>query len=238
MNSNKDDNPPKSIPFEEKESGDDLKHELEAEFDGDLEEFLNEILGENLDDEEDQIEWDGSKAELVPDEDVEKFEDNLAGIKISYVLRKKEIYYALCSSKSYKKVKIRLIVESMISCIMSAVFFITFNMERNWLTLIFAVLCLLLSVIIWISAWYSLNKNARRLTNRERIQMEIYPSLIEMGKDESKWIIPLDGTVSCRKVNHLFVLQTDKTHITILPLRCIDPSVLPDVEAIILSGTN
>ena len=59
----------------------------------------------------------------------------------------------------------------------------------------------------------------------------------EMGKAEQKWVIPLDGTVKCRKTNHLFVLQTDSTHITILPMRCIEPSVLPDVEAIILSGT-
>ena len=62
-------------------------------------------------------------------------------------------------------------------------------------------------------------------------------SLIEMGKEEDKWIIPLGGTVKCRKTNHLFVLQTDPSHITILPVRCIEPSVLPDVEAIILSGS-
>ena len=77
----------------------------------------------------------------------------------------------------------------------------------------------------------------KRLTSGEEVQMEIYPSLIEMGKAEQKWVIPLDGTVKCRKTNHLFVLQTDPTHITILPMRCIEPSVLPDVEAIILSGT-
>ncbi len=76
------------------------------------------------------------------------------------------------------------------------------------------------------------------MTDDEEIQMEIYPSMIEMGKHNNKWIIPLDGTVTCKKINNMFVLQTDKSHITILPLRCIEPSVLPDVEAMILSGTN
>ena len=104
--------------------------------------------------------------------------------------------------------------------------------------MIFAILCLILAAVIWPASWYNVKKNAKRLTSGEEVQMEIYPSLIEMGKEEQKWIIPLDGTVKCRKTNHLFVLQTDPTHITILPVRCIEPSVLPDVEAIILSGTN
>lgn len=201
---------------------------------------------EDLEDMEEQVEWDGSEAELVPDEDAEEFEDNFAGIKISYVLKEEEIYDALRASKSYQRAKKRLIVESIIACIMAGVFFVMFGIEStsiysvgvNWLTLSFAVICLILSVIIWPSARYSLHKNAKRLANNEEIQMEIYPALIEMGRDMDKWVIPLDGTVACKKTNHLFVLQTDKSHITILPLRCIEPSVLPDVEAIILSGTN
>lgn len=194
-------------------------------------------MEEELEDGEIEIEWDGSEAELVPDEDAEEFEDNFAGIKLSYVLKEDEIYDALRSSKSYRSAQKRLIAESIISCIMSGVFFAMFAIQMNWLTLIFAILCLILAAVIWPAAWYNIKKNAKRLTSGEEVQMEIYPSLIEMGKAEQKWVIPLDGTVKCRKTNHLFVLQTDPTHITILPMRCIEPSVLPDVEAIILSGT-
>ena len=184
-----------------------------------------------------EIEWDGSEAELVADEDAEEFEDNFAGIKLNYVLKEEEIYDALRSSKSYKSAQKRMIVESIISCVMSGVFFTMFAIDINWTTLVFAILCLILAAVIWPASLYSVRKNAKRLTSGEEVQMEIYPSLIEMGKEEDKWIIPLDGTVKCRKTNHLFVLQTDPSHITILPVRCIEPSVLPDVEAIILSGT-
>lgn len=81
---------------------------------------------EELEDGEIEIEWDGSEAELVPDEDAEEFEDNFAGIKLSYVLKEDEIYDALRSSKSYRSAQKRLIAESIISCIMSGVFFAMF----------------------------------------------------------------------------------------------------------------
>ena len=223
MNSSKGDIPPRSTEFEEAY----------------LQEQTNmQEPEENLEDRENQVEWDGSEAELVPDDDAEDFEDNFAGIKISYVLKQEEIYDALRSSKSYKSAQKRLIAESIISCIMSGIFFTMFGIQMNWLTLIFAILCLGLAAIIWPAAWYNIKKNAKRLTSGEEVLMEIYPTLIEMGRGEHKWVIPLDGTISCRKTSKLFVLQTDPNHITILPLRCIEPSVLPDVEAIILSGTS
>ncbi len=221
---NKGDNPPRSLQEEEAY----LQEEANMQ---EVEEEEEPETGEI------EIEWDGSEAELVADEDAEEFEDNFAGIKLNYVLKEEEIYDALRSSKSYKSAQKRMIVESIISCVMSGVFFTMFAIDINWTTLVFAILCLILAAVIWPASLYSVRKNAKRLTSGEEVQMEIYPSLIEMGKEEDKWIIPLDGTVKCRKTNHLFVLQTDPSHITILPVRCIEPSVLPDVEAIILSGT-
>ena len=221
---NKGDNPPRSLQEEEAY----LQEEANMQ---EVEEEEEPETGEI------EIEWDGSEAELVADEDAEEFEDNFAGIKLNYVLKEEEIYDALRSSKSYKSAQKRMIVESIISCVMSGVFFTMFAIDINWTTLVFAILFLILAAVIWPASLYSVRKNAKRLTSGEEVQMEIYPSLIEMGKEEDKWIIPLDGTVKCRKTNHLFVLQTDPSHITILPVRCIEPSVLPDVEAIILSGT-
>ncbi len=213
---------------------------------GDTPEDNNLFEDYDLEESEELVEWDGSEAELVLDEYAQEFEDSFAGIKISYMLKKEEIYDALKTLKKYRRAKKRLIAESIISCIVAGIFFVMFGLELNsmysvginWMTLAFGIVCLALAVIIWPAARYSLNKNAKRLTDDEEIQMEIYPSMIEMGKHNNKWIIPLDGTVTCKKINNMFVLQTDKSHITILPLRCIEPSVLPDVEAMILSGTN
>ena len=84
---NKGDTPPRSIQDEEEY--------LQEEAD------IKEVE-EELEDGEIEIEWDGSEAELVPDEDAEEFEDNFAGIKLSYVLKEDEIYDALRSSKSYR----------------------------------------------------------------------------------------------------------------------------------------
>ena len=81
---NKGDTPPRSIQDEEEY--------LQEEAD------IKEVE-EELEDGEIEIEWDGSEAELVPDEDAEEFEDNFAGIKLSYVLKEDEIYDALRSSK-------------------------------------------------------------------------------------------------------------------------------------------
>ncbi len=84
---NKGDTPPRSIQDEEEY--------LQEEAD------IKEVE-EELEDGVIEIEWDGSEAELVPDEDAEEFEDNFAGIKLNYVLKEDEIYDALRSSKVIK----------------------------------------------------------------------------------------------------------------------------------------
>ncbi len=201
-------------------------------------EVLDTLEEEVFEEETETVEWDGSEAELVPDEDAEDFEDSFAGIKLNYALKQEEIYNALRSCQSMRSTRKKLIAESIIACIMAGIFFAMFTLQHNWLSIVFGILCLILAGIIWPLAQYSVQKNAKRLTTGEEVQMEIYPDLIEMGKGENKWSIPLNGTVKCRKTNGMFVLQTDQTHLTVLPMRCIEPSVLPDVEAIILSGTN
>ena len=76
---NKGDTPPRSIQDEE--------GYLQEEAD------IKEVE-EELEDGEIEIEWDGSEAELVPDEDAEEFEDNFAGIKLSYVLKEDERFFS------------------------------------------------------------------------------------------------------------------------------------------------
>ena len=162
---NKGDTPPRSIQDEEEY--------LQEEAD------IKEVE-EELEDGEIEIEWDGSEAELVPDEDAEEFEDNFAGIKLSYVLKEDEIYDALRSSKSYRSAQKRLIAESIISCIMSGVFFAMFAIQMNWLTLIFAILCLILAAVIWPAAFplhvvYIRSKQRINIVHRAVLDMILIP---------------------------------------------------------------
>ena len=87
---NKGDTPPRSIQDEEEY--------LQEEAD------IKEVE-EELEDGVIEIEWDGSEAELVPDEDAEEFEDNFAGIKLNSCFKKKMKFTMHCVLQKVVKVR-------------------------------------------------------------------------------------------------------------------------------------
>ena len=50
------------------------------------------------DESEEAVEWDGSEAELVLDDDAADYEEPQTGVKLSYTLREEEVFHALGKS--------------------------------------------------------------------------------------------------------------------------------------------
>ena len=194
--------------------------------------------------EEEPVEWDGSEAELVADDDAAEYEETQTGIRLSYILRREEILDCLKTADFCKTSGKRAKLETVILVILTLVFLGTYayrtfvQHQDDVNSLIFAGVCVLVMAVVWIVPAIGLRAQAKRLANGKEVDLEIYPDIIEIGKGDGYWEIPLDGTSLCTQRNNLIILTTPDGKMLILPLRSVEPNVLPEVQAMIVAGTR
>lgn len=188
--------------------------------------------------EEEPITWDGNEAELVADDDAAEYEDQNTGIRINYTLREDEIYECLKRSGFIKTTGKRAAVETVILGVLAVAFFAAYLVQKITDPLIFSVICLLLIAVIWIVPYQGIKKKARRTADGKEIKLSIYPDVIEIGEGSGYWEIPLDGACEWSRQNNMIFLYALKGRILILPLRSVEPAVLPEVEAMIMAGAQ
>ena len=188
------------------------------------------------DETEESIKWDGSEAELVADEAAE-YEEQQTGIKLSYILRQNEIVEGLKKSGFCKTIGARAVIESMILAAAAVVFLVTYFMKNDARSLPISIICVLFIAVIWIVPQQGMKRRAKELADGKEIHMEIYPDSMVIGEGENRWELPLDGNCECEQYKNLFMIYY-KEHTIILPLRTVEPAVLPEVQAMIISGTT
>lgn len=198
--------------------------------------LLDETVEELEEEETDGVEWDGSEAELVADDDAAEYEEQNTGIALKYTLRRDEIFRVLMKTQ-YTQARIALsVVATLLGIVMAVVFFVRAAGGRSEFAPLGAV-CLVVVFLIVPSPVFSIRNSAKKSADGNEIRMEIYPDHIEMGGARNSWEIPLDGTVECSTLQGLIVLYIGK-NMVILPLRCVEPAVLPEVQAMIFAGTR
>lgn len=188
--------------------------------------------------EEDAFGWDGSEAELVADETAELFEEQHTGIKLKYVLTRAEVFRALLKVR-YTTSRIAL---SVIGVLLSAglmVYFllqlqVTKNADYSYFSFVSALMLFLIGVVPLLK----IQREAAQAANGQEVKMKIYPDFIEMGHGTQKWEIPLDGNTERVVLQKIFILYINEKNMVILPLRCVEPGVLPEVQAMLLAGTR
>ena len=158
---------------------------------------------------------------------------------LNYVLHEKEIFESLKISGFCKTMGKRAVIETIILLILTVIFVISSIFNKNYDSLFFAVISLLLIGIIWIVPRQGMKNKAKFLANGKEIHVEIYPDEIQIheGKN-SEWNILLDGSSECTIMDHIFIIKTPKDQILILPMRCVEPVVLPEVQAMLAAGTQ
>jgi hypothetical protein len=189
-------------------------------------------------DEDEPVRWDGSEAELVADDTAQLFDEQHSGIKLQYSLTSKEVFMALIKSQ-YTETRIALsAVGIILSAALMIYFLVQYNVTRSQSLASLAFVCAVL--ILFIGVWPSLNMriHSKKYADGKEVKMKIYPDHIEMGHVESKWEIPLDGTTERAVFQNLMILYIGSKNMVILPLRCVEPAVLPEVQAMILAGTQ
>lgn len=197
--------------------------------------LLDETLEELEEEETDSVEWDGSEAELVADEDAAEYEEQNTGIQLKYTLKQDEIFRVLMKTQYTQRRILLSVVAALLGILVAAVSFIRVSEGQGGYTVL-GVVCLALILIAVPSPIVHMRSSAKTAADGKEIRMTVYPDHIEMGT-QNTWEIQLDGTVERSVLPDLIVLYIG-SNMVILPLRCIEPAVLPEVQAMIFAGTR
>lgn len=190
---------------------------------------------------EENPEWDGSEAEYVSDDDAEEYEIPETGIKISYALTQEEVYKCLYHSNIIKTKGRRAAVESVILGIAGVLFFVVYFSTRsqyNGYNLFFGVICLLMIAAVWLVPHWYLKNMARMMTDGKTVEAEIYPTHIDIGREDGAWTIELDGSAQIEEFDNIIMIVRSDEKAFAIPERVIEPEVFNEVSAILLSGTE
>ena len=205
---------------------DDISHELEV---------LDNIpkITENPD-------WDGSESKLVSDDDAEEYEIPETGIKISYSLTPDEMYKCLYHSRFYKTKGSRAVIQSIIFAFAGLIFLLTYfftDSQYNQYNLFFGILCFFMIAVIGLVPHFHMKSLARLMADGKTVDAEIYPTHIDIGKDDGAWSIELDGKAEIAEFDNIIMIYTDDEKNFAIPERVIEPEVYNEIKAILLSGT-
>lgn len=213
--------------------------ELIKEITEELKQAENSSIQEDENDE--NPEWDGSEAEFVEDDNTAEYEIPETGIKLSYSLSCDEMYKCLYHGNGFKTKGARAVMQSIILAIAAAVFFVTYfvtQSDYNSYNLMFGIICLVMTAIIWIVPHLHLKSMAKMMADGKIIEVEIYPTHIDIGRDDGAWSIELDGTSEIDEFDNIFMIYTAKGQSFAIPQRVIEPEVYNEIKAILFSGTN
>ena len=205
---------------------DDISHELEV---------LDNIpkITENPD-------WDGSESKLVSDDAAEEYEIPETGIKISYSLTPDEMYKCLYHSRFYKTKGSRAVIQSIIFAFAGLIFLLTYfftDSQYNQYNLFFGILCFFMIAVIGLVPHFHMKSLARLMADGKTVDAEIYPTHIDIGKDDGAWSIELDGKAEIAEFDNIIMIYTDDEKSFAIPERVIEPEVYNEIKAILLSGT-
>ncbi len=187
------------------------------------------------------------KTELVPD-DAEAYEEQHTGIRISFCPKEEEAYECL------KKV-VRTLERGRKSTMRTAsftLFAVAFAAagvhSGEWWFYAFAAACVAAAAYTAASPNRTYRRLAREYSGGGTIRIRVYPDRIQIARNGKAREIPLNGTSECAQIGDalaLFVPQKGPRSageiyrpVLILPLRCVDPGALPEVQAMILAGTR
>lgn len=192
--------------------------------------------------EEEPVEWDGSEAQLVLEDDAAEYESPQTGIRLSCDLKEKEIFEALRRFPFTKRAGKRAVIEAVLLLLASGLFFYQYFWMKTGQAVFLAVACIILAGVVLFVPWLGRRRMAARMEKDPRkshVEMEIYPDSIDVGSGEGQWEIPLDGSCEMEEYkNMLLLFPRGRNAMVILPLRCIEPSVLPEIQGMLFSGTS
>ena len=201
-------------------------------------EVMSAEVQDSQEDEAQNSGWDGSESEFVEDDDAEEYEEQYAGIKFGYVLRKEEIFECLKHTGLFRANNTRSIVEACLFTVLAVMFFILFFATGSNFNVILGVISVGLVFASLLMPRFFVGFNADKLTTGKKLSVEIYPDEIDVDGGTTSWKIPLDGSCAFEEFNEMFLIHLPQEKLFIIPARAIEPDLLADVQAMIVAGTT
>ncbi len=190
---------------------------------------------------EDNPEWDGSEAELVADDDAEEYEIPETGIRLSYVMTRKEMYECIQHTGLFKTRGKRAVLESVVFGLASVGFWMAYFLrDGEWknMNLFFAIFCLVMILLIWLVPFLHIRSLSRNAADGKTIHAEIYPDHIDIGEGSGAWSIDLDGNCELSEFENIFMISLSDGRNFAIPERVLEPEVYNEVQAILVAGTR
>ena len=198
-------------------------------------------LVENEEEEEPQnggeAQWDGTEAEYVEDDDAADYEEPLTGIKLTYVLKHAEVFSCVKRMGFCKTTGRRAVMESVVLGVVCVLFLVSYFLYGAVQNIVLAAISALIIGVVWVVPRIGINARAKELTTGKTVYVEIFPDAVEVGKGKNEWAIPLDNTSEYEEFDNMMVLFTPDEKLFPIPMRAVEPSVLPDVQAMLIAGT-
>ncbi len=219
-----------SHPFDWEEKGRATKEQADIRYAAQQNEQEGEVR------EEDFPNWDGSEAQYVEDADAAEYEERYAGIQITYQLTREEVEECLKHAGIYQKAKARAVVETVLCAVLCVFFAAECILSWDPFQLFLSILSGGLIAALWWGYYARIRQHAAESGNAETTVC-FYPDEVEIG-GKNGWSIPLDGTCTLEEYNGMLLLYPKSDKIVAIPIRSIEPSVLADVQAMLVAGTT
>ncbi len=203
---------------------------------------VRDLTGQTVGQDEDQqgeTAWDGTEVEWIADQGAADYEEAFTGLKIRYTLTQDDYYACLKAEHPFKTTGNRAVVQTVLLALFGVLFAVTYFLvsPREVSSLVFSGICFAIIALIWLVPYGSLRSRAKHLANGKTVTAEIFPDEIQIGEGEGAWVIPLDGTSYYEEMEDLLVVSTPERRIAAFPIRSIEPAALPDIQAMLMSGT-
>ena len=105
-----------------------------------------------------------------------------------------------------------------------------------FLTLFFGIFCFLMIAAIGLVPRFHMKSLAKIMADGKTVEAEIYPTHIDIGKEEGAWTVELDGKAEIAEFDGIIMIY-DGDRSFAVPERVIEPEVYNEIKAILLSGT-
>ena len=87
---------------------------------------------------------------------------------------------------------------------------------------------------VYARIWFKANK----IRKADLISLEIYPDNLVVTQNGKERKIELDGSSKYEELKNMILIYPPKGQIVCIPMRCIEPDLVADIEAMIISGTT
>lgn len=200
-----------------------------------LNEWENAANEENL---EDDMEWDGSEAELIVEDQAEEYEENPTGIKIKYSLSEEMITGIFAQTDGYTKNRKWQRIHTVIQSAMLLILIALWNYSGNMYYMLLMLIPIICIGALWVIPFFSFKKLVSEFYTGKEISLEIFPDKISVNIEGNINEIELDQKTQYEELIDRIMVYPETGNVLMIPKQDIEPDFLPDVQAMIFAGAQ